>query len=563
MIPLFSKHPALLGASALTLGAAIALSVSPAAHAGDYTVNYCPPGAQLRDFKLLLRSAGGSGGCIPSGGLQVTMDNTGSIPGVQAALIADIPSGVTPVYLRASGTLLMNTPASPGMYGGFADEQCSTGSGKGCDSGQLRALVVDRPLGSSPDIGFQIRCNYPDVGCANSSGQVVATQYAVTFRDTQAPTGSASATALTPAADGTPVHGTQTVSYSTSDVAGSGIKRVEARFDGQTVAATADQCSEPYPAMQPCPGSAAGDLAIDTSRVADGPHAVTIVGIDASGNEANLATTATVTLNGSNVGPGSDVAIRGAVNGSYAGDDAKITAGWPATARAASKSKTVQRRCKSSKSYRRKHAIACVGRPAQPKLRVSFSRKKSNLVRGRLITPGGDPVSNATVNVVATPAASGATSSVVATAVTDEKGAFKATVPVAAGSATYSVQWAARARDTRPAAAAKLSRAVRASSSLSVTPGRVVYRRQNLTFSGKLAGATGTPKGTAVLMQVNAGNGWRALTTVRARPSGRWTARYRVLPQLGGHYRFRALIRPSAAYAYASGTSRSITVSVR
>jgi len=565
MIPLRFTPRLAQAITALAVSIGVGLAAAPAADAGDYTVRYCQSGKALQDFKADFRGATGvaTSTCATGGVIRVQMDPTIYLG--RAGLAAELRPGLIPVYLRARGTLQFTIPAGGRLYGGVTDDECTSGLQQGCENGQVRNLVVDRVPSANTPLFVQVAClsGADPNPCANSSGQVDVSQFDVTFRDGVAPAGSAALTGLRPPADGTPVRGTQTMQFSASDADGSGVKRIETRIDGQTIAASPNQCEEPYDRMQPCGPSAGGDLAVDTSRVADGTHDLTVVAIDASGNEATIASTSTVTQNSPDVGPGSDVGLRGAVNGSYAADDAKLSAWWPATARAASKKKTVKRRCSASKSYRRTHKVACDGRPPQAKLRVSYSKKKTNLVRGRLVTAGGNPVTAATVRVVATPSATAASSSTVATAVTDGTGRFKASVPVAAGSAAYSVQWAARARDTRPAATAKLTRAVRAGSSISVTPGRVVYRRQRLVFSGKLSGATGTPKGTAVLVQVNAGKGWRALTTVRARPSGRWTAPYRVLPQLHGSYRFRALIKPSAAYAYASGTSRAIPVRVR
>lgn len=564
MIP--PRHRFIRTTLSVVFASGLALGLAPAAQAGDYTVQYCQPGKALQDFTASFRGGTGTATstCSTGGTIRVRMDPTTG-PGI-AALVATPPAGLSPTYLRAAGSLAFDIPAGKNLYGGITYDECFSSRDTSCASGKTRTLTVDRAIPADAGLTVFVRCDQPfddPAGCGNSSGQVDVTKFDVTYRDSAAPAGSATLSALVPSAAGDPVGGTQLVPYAVTDTVGSGIQRVEGRIAGQPIAATPDQCAAPFDRMQPCPTSSTGNLAVDTTKLPDGAHALSVVAIDASGNEATIAASTIVTQNSSSVGRGSDPALRGAVNGSYAADDAKLSAFWPATARTASKNKTIKRRCQASKAYRRKNKVACDGRPPSDKLRVSYSKRKSNLVRGRLVTPAGDPVSEATIRIVATPNSSGATPSTAATTVTDAAGRFKALLPVAVGSATYGVQWAARVRDTVPVASARLTRAVRADSSISVTPSRVVYRRQRLVFSGKLSGTTGTPKGTAVLVQVNAGKGWRALTTVRARPSGRWTAPYRVLPQLRGRYRFRALVKPSAAYAYASGASRSLPVRVR
>lgn len=169
----------------------------------------------------------------------------------------------------------------------------------------------------------------------------------------------------------------------------------------------------------------------------------------------------------------------------------------------------------------------------------------------------------ASLQLVATPTATGAVASVVQTASTDASGRFSVRVPVAVGSASYSVQWWSRSRDTLPAAVAELQRVVRAATSFSVKPHPVVYRGQRLEITGRLRGTSGTRQGTAIVVQANAGKAWRAVTTVRARADGRWSATYRVPRQLRGSYRFRAVVKPSAAYPYATGSSARRRVVVR
>jgi hypothetical protein len=315
--------------------------------------------------------------------------------------------------------------------------------------------------------------------------------------------------------------------------------------------------------MRACPAGAIGQLTIDTAQLDDGTHRLEIVAVDVGGNEGVLASTVIVSQNREQVGPGSDPALRGTPNGGYEADDARLTAWWPATAKKPSKRRKIQRRCKRSARYRQKHQVACRGRAPSTSLRVGYSSRKSSVLRGRLLTPTGQGVAGAALQLVATPTATGAVASVVQTLSTDATGRFAARVPVAVGSASYSVQWRSRSRDTLPAAVAELQRVVRASTSFSVKPRPIAYRGQRLEITGRLRGETGTRQGTAIVVQANAGRAWRAVTTVRARANGRWSATYRVPRQLRGNYRFRAVVKPSAAYPYATGSSAQRRMAVR
>jgi hypothetical protein len=131
------------------------------------------------------------------------------------------------------------------------------------------------------------------------------------------------------------------------------------------------------------------------------------------------------------------------------------------------------------------------------------------------------------------------------------------------GSATFAVDWLARARDTTPAATVPLTRSVRAATTFAAKPKRAVRRGRVLTFRGTLRGKAGTPKDTADALQANAGTTWRAVKTIRAGATGRWSARYRVPTQLLGRYRFRAVVNPSAAYPYGIGVSSTRRIRVR
>ncbi len=384
----------------------------------------------------------------------------------------------------------------------------------------------------------------------------------VTFRDPTNPSSSGVAGSLLNSSPGNPLSGTVDVTANAYD-AGSGVRYFALDLDGAQVSKTLDQCQTPYDRQVPCPVTASGNLRLDTTTIADGTHSAKVLAVDASGATTVMWDGQLIVGNSPTRGPGSDVNVRGAQNGSHPGDDAAIAAWWPATGRNPSAKKAVQRRCKASKSYRRRNATKCNGRAPSRKLRTSFSTKRNNILRGRIQTIGGQPVAGATLQVIATPTATGLPPSVVATPVTDASGRFVATLPVAAGSARYSINWLARARDTQPAATTTARRTVRSSTTFAVSPRRAVRRGRVLTFKGTLRGTTGARMGNAVSIEANPGTSWRAVRTVRADSNGRWRVRYRVPGQLRGNYRFRAVVSPSAAYAYGTSISSSRRIRVR
>ncbi len=564
------RRPTRVRVLVLTLLAAMLLAVawSSRAAAGDYVVRYCQPGLSLQDWEPIRLAPGTLTEDCASGAGRIVADlAAANEPGHSSvAWSLSWPVGLRPVALRAQANRVLHGHADGGIapYG-----LCAASSpDAACPSGQTTSIGIDQAVAEvdgNDDRRFWIGVTCGGVlflSCDGASGSVAVMRLEVTWRDLIPPTGSATiATLASPS--GLPVSGRHTVLYRASDSEGSGVLRVEARIDGAPVAVSPEQCAAPYVSMRACPADAIGQLEVDTAAVGDGTHRLEIVAIDVAGNERTVAIARILTQNGDTVGPGSDPALRGASNGDHAGDDARLNAWWPATAKSPSKNRRVRKRCRASAGYRRARPVTCRGRAPGRSLVARFSARRANTLRGRLLTPDGAPIVGASLKLVATPTASGAMADVTDTISTDATGRFTARVPAKSGSAGFAVQWHAKARDTIPVATVQLQRSVRAATSLSIRPRSSVARGQRLTFSGRLRGTAGNPKGTAVVIQANAGRVWRAVTTVRARASGRWSAAYRVPRQLRGSYRFRAVVKPSAAYPYATGRSPQRRVVVR
>ena len=555
-------RPAMIPGLALA-GLLLSVAAATPAHADDYMVPYCRTGGvdrPLQDWAAFNNRGNpadsATNGCADGSDVQ-TIDwvtNASRPAGSRTGWRLQARNGNRIVNWNASASATMPITHAAVDLTGIAScrawEGCveqSFGGNVAMNTDQIEFVMVCAANGSDT-------CN------GGASARLWANE--VTFRDPIKPSSSGIAGSLMGSSPGNPVSGTVDVTANAYD-AGSGVRYFALAIDGKQVTKTLDQCETPYDRQVPCPVTASGNLRLDTTTVPDGTHTVQVYAVDASGGTGILWDGQLIVGNSPTRGPGGDPNVRGAQNGSHGGDDAAITAWWPATGRKPSSKKSVQRRCKKSKAYRRRHAVLCNGRAPSQKLRTSFSTKRGNILRGRIANGAGQPIVGASVQIVAAPTATGLAPSVVATPVTDTDGRFVATLPVSSGSARFQINWMARARDTQPAASTAVRRTVRSSTTFAVSPRRVVRRGRILTFHGTLRGTTGARQGNAVSIEANPGSSWRAVRTVRANSNGRWRVRYRVPRQLRGSYRFRAVVSPSAAYPYGTGVSSTRRVRVR
>lgn len=398
--------------------AGAALPAAPAS-AGTYTVRYCeePNPAGLPDWKPNSGNHVGyvTESCRQGGPMQIDGSQIQRVEQSASLWEVEAPDGLSIADFVASANVSMQWGSGTGRYGGYSvymrligakqsgcgplvgrNSYCGVGgfyrldAGAGADGKRAVIGVECEPETTVPASGF----------CEGSVFVRVSTNQ-ITWRDSTAPTGTVSAGTLLNTGFGAPAAGTATVHVSASDV-GSGVQRLEARVDGQPVARTSDRCQQPYVRAEPCPPSIADDLAVDTSKIANGTHDLEVVAVDASGTEGVIDRRKLVVDNGGAVGPGTDMNLRGAPNGPYAGDDAQLSAWWPSTARAASKKRSVRKRCKASKTYVRKHSIACNGRAPGSSMTTGYSAERGDRFRGRLARPDGSPIAGAQVQVTAT-----------------------------------------------------------------------------------------------------------------------------------------------------------------
>ena len=94
---------------------------------------------------------------------------------------------------------------------------------------------------------------------------------------------------------------------------------------------------------------------------------------------------------------------------------------------------------------------------------------------------------------------------------------------------------------------------------------RQVVNGEEVTFRGRLRGRPLPASGKLIEVQARARGHWLTFRTIRASGrTGRWSLPYRFSATRGRvRYRFRVRIPKESGYAYETGTSNSVKVSVR
>lgn len=355
--------------------------------------------------------------------------------------------------------------------------------------------------------------------------------------------------------------------------AGSGVRRARVEVDGKVVTTASLEAIVPtcraqtdadglpgYTLMRPCPSGSTLAGQLDTALLSDGEHAVRVLVDDAAGNSVVAAAGALLVRNSDQIGAGSPLTLRGAPNGSPATDAGVLRVAWPSTARRASTQPSKVRRCQSA-SYAAKHPLSCKGRPADSAVTSPFSPSRVATAQLALTTADGQPISGATVELQATPAAIGAAATALPSVTTGADGTATFTVPLSAGSRTLEARWRARTADTRPAATGTATLSVAASTTLD-GPGWV-GRGARVTFSGRLDGRAGSPAKVPVRLEVRDRGRWKTFATSSTDGDGNWRARLK-FAQTPGTYVVRAKVGTTTTYPYAAGASpRSVRVRVR
>ena len=299
---------------------------------------------------------GGAGGAVDQEGGLSTTDafglSSGAPPGTSAGWAFTAPAGTTIAgityeryighmidpdnywspALRADGTILPGETCLDSVQNG---ETCSVGGppGEGGEPATITGL-------SAHQISVGIVCQAPSgEECVTGATEhkVWAAMYGarVTLSDPTPSTLSAPSGALWGPGEAGGVHkGTESVTTSAQDVGG-GVQSIVLSADGRPAETYSASCNFTF--AQPCPSSTgAQTLTLPTTELSDGTHTLTLVAIDAAGNQSTVAseqitvdnspppapvevgTSTTVTAGGSGGGGTSSTGGSGASKGSTA-----------------------------------------------------------------------------------------------------------------------------------------------------------------------------------------------------------------------------------------------------
>jgi hypothetical protein len=407
--------------------------------------------------------------------------------------------------------------------------------------GDLATTVLSRAGVHDTWVELHVACDgptgYPD--CQPNQLQASASIWSseMALSDTSPPTaGPATGSAVT-----SPTwQGTETFAFPATDDGG-GVYQAILEVDGAPVLArTIDdwggRCVDTtaggrvfrYP--RPCLTSVDALVAVDANALPAGDHDVALRISDAAGNLRTVyAARKTIVAPARTIGPGSDLAERGAANGENSSDAARLTARWARTARST--------------------------------LTAHYGVR--GVVRGRLIDAAGAGIRNARIELLtAIDGRSGAPLDK-GGARTRGDGRFTLILPRDASSRTLLLRYRSHANDTVAAAERTLRLKVRAGVKLSVAP-HVAARGRSVRLRGRLVGRPLPRSGKVVELQArNPGERWITFRTVRASRKGRFATRYTFRRGGPALYEMRARVRAADDYPYATGVSHAVRVRVR
>jgi hypothetical protein len=306
---------------------------------------------------------------------------------------------------------------------------------------------------------------------------------------------------------------TMSFGYDAAD-ADSGVSSLSVALDGTIAGSVKFPCA--FNDWSACPRDEKSQLLqVDTTKVPDGNHELLVTLRDAANNALTRSLGVVTVANGGVSVP----------NGANPSRLAKITARFTT----------------SKKRSRRLRYTA------------------SPTVKGVLVDEQGQPISGATVAVLARLKQSGARDAQAATAQTGADGGFSLKLPSGA-SRTITFAYTAFSGDAKPAATARLRTTVRASIAAQIAP-RSVRAGKGITLSGKLGPLP--RKGIEVKIQARQGSTWRTIDDVRTTSGGSLRWRYRFPPrQARRTYAFRARVA-SQNYPFAAASSNAVLVRVR
>jgi hypothetical protein len=184
---------------------------------------------------------------------------------------------------------------------------------------------------------------------------------------------------------------------------------------------------------------------------------------------------------------------------------------------------------------------------------------KTIKLRGRLVSPGGNPLADRDIEVSQRLKLPGHDWTPVATVRTRASGRFRFK---ALPGPSRALRFRYPGTPTIRGKTSVVDLRIRAVSGLRVSR-RNVVNGEEVTFRGRVRGEPLPPTGKLLQLQVFSRGSWLTFATPRANARGRWRHPYRFTGTRGvTRYRFRVRVPREAGYPYEAGTSRTTTVKV-
>ena len=351
----------------------------------------------------------------------------------------------------------------------------------------------DRPVRIGPDDAF---CQ------ADHSVPLLVQGIEVTLREDVLPSGSVAGGSVLEAA---PVAGTRSLEYTASDVE-SGLAKIEAVI-GETVVGARDltsRCS--YADFTACPTSDRDTLLIDTSKVANGRHPLSLRVFDAAGNRRDVEVQLVDVQNAQNA---------------------------------------VAQQAQSRLGFA--HLSAAFAGSSRSTLSVPFGRRV--VIRGRLASPSNSGIAKAQLDVFERSARAGAREVAVGRAQTRSDGTFSYELAARRPSRVVRLAYGSSASSRR------LQVRVHAAAAL-----RATLRGRLLRFSGQVLSRPLPATGKLVRLEgVSTGFKWRRFATLRTDRNGRFSGRFRLAGRRpGARYYMRVRMPAERGYPYLAATGKPV-----
>lgn len=539
---------------ALALGGVSA--VAPAARAGDYIGYVCKTpdgrGIALDSYwkaTVAQQPATATESCASGGPISQSMGGPGGVSdyanGPVSAWVLTTPPHVSLVVFSARRAVTTAyTTYAPGDSHNTADwrilaenqgaytQQVAACQFGGCSLGNASfpddpANAVSFTPSPTTSLGIFLTCYDTPGGTCQNPGvprlTSVISRMTLQLRDDAPPTvdgigGSALAAA--------PLSGRTSVDFVAQDQ-GAGVYQYVVALDGTEVArgtpsnptgtcadAVAGDASDlEFTSIKPCPDRADVSAPVDTTRVGDGVHRLTVGVRDASGNTTPVVDRQ-ITVHNAPPGP--------VANGT--GGD------------------TTSAALVDDKKHRTVH--------------VAYGKKTT--IKRSLLDAAKRPVVGASVDVSERIDRDGATWTHVASVLTDTSGAFRY-VPVTTASRDVRFSYS---RTTGGPAASSIQIAVAVAAKMTIAAASHRVRPHGTIRLSGAVKVDGLPKRSRVEVQYLGKGGWRTISTERIDAKGRWSFDYRLTAARNTTIRFRSLLHPTADIAAAASHSATTSVHV-